>query len=210
MQIGQNPEIVTYIEGEGKTARRHAALVIGSRYLEIHAGEDDEPLLTLAFAQPPVIDECVVCHFAERAHGKPTTMTHPPCPRFVAPPPKAVVRFEENLQIIHDVPHASHVFTAEELAGMPALGITPSAVYPGGKIPGGRWEFSARDVAIVKGQIEPAAGDDSSRPFMVPLGASVVAGTATEGLTGTAPDGENKPKTEPDPNAGGEGGGTVQ
>jgi hypothetical protein len=212
MQIGQNPEIVTYIEGEGATAKRHAALVIGSRYLELHAGQDDEPLLSLAFTQPPVADECARCHHPERAHGKPTTMTNPPCEQFVAPPPKAVVNFEENLRIVHDVPHVSHEFTADDLARMPELGITHQAVYPGGKIAGGRWEFSARDVAVAKELIYPAV-DVASRPGLVPVGEGLqsipavsVSGTVTS--VSTAPVVEKPKDPDPDPNAGGSGDGT--
>lgn len=166
-RIGQNPEIVTYVEGDGK---QHTAIVIGSRYIEHHAGQNDEPLLTLAFASQHVPDECARCQQPEHRHGKPSTLLTPPCPEFIPPAPKPVIGFEQNLHVVHDVPHSSHEFGDDLLAELGKKGIT----YPGNKIPGGRWvEYTARDLAVKGGLIRPPSGTKEEDSTQVDTATSI-------------------------------------
>jgi hypothetical protein len=109
---------VVYVQGDAK----FLALVIGSRSLEHHLGEDDEPMLHLVFVQKQ-----------KDAFGKDIE-------------PTVGGIGEMNLvRVEHDVPHFSHEFSDEQKEAIQKSGVTFDAVYPGGKIPGGRWMFPGEE-----------------------------------------------------------------
>lgn len=119
----------------------YAGLVVKSRILDHHLGSSDEPLLSVIVVKPPVIDECIHCHFAERYHGKPypPEAPHQPCNDFEgrpAPEPADLLAFAHP---IADVPHESHEFTEAQLQSLQNSGVSIGIAYPGNRIPGARW-----------------------------------------------------------------------
>lgn len=133
-KFGNLPEVVVFTE----FGVEHKALVIGSRELEHHTGENGEQLLNLVIVKPVVRDECVKCHFPERNHGKPFPpgASNRPCDSFEGVGVVAAVNPSEYVHIATDVAHESHAFTEGQLTKLAAKGL---AAYPGGQLPGGRW-----------------------------------------------------------------------
>lgn len=175
------PEVVIYSE----FGVEHKALVVGSRTVEHHAGENDEPMLNLVIVKPVVLDECVKCHFPERNHGKPYPpgASHRPCDSFEGIAPVASVNPAEYIHIQTDVPHESHKFTEEQILALQKQGLT---AYPGGALPGGRWrEVDAGGipippvVAIEDGAIEVPQVESASRSTPATGGEAVPEGEKT-------------------------------
>jgi hypothetical protein len=119
---------VIYVEG----GKEYLALVVGTRSLEHHEGENDEPLLNLAFVKE-VLDGA----------GNVRNVT-------------GTVREPELVQFRHDIAHESHAFSDEAREALTKSG----NMYPGGEIPGGRWreipEPGKPSADVSKGDSAPA------------------------------------------------------
>jgi hypothetical protein len=139
-KFGNLPEVVKYIE----FGKEHFAFPIASRDLEHHLGSNNEPLLTLVIAKPPL------------------DPTDPLRKRLLdhLPPGFPV---SEAVHVVYDVAHGSHEFGHDSMQALAQQGITVAQVYPGGKIPGGRWrELTAEDAeSLVRSDIVPI---DQAKP----------------------------------------------
>jgi hypothetical protein len=128
-KFGNLPVVVIFIE----FGREHYALPLGSKSLPHHLGENEEPLLDLVIVQP-VLDPL------DPEHKKALNIV-------------GTSRQGELARIMNDVPHESHAFSDANVAALTQQGITVSAVYPGGQIPGGRWrEVSSAELAAWLGE----------------------------------------------------------
>lgn len=136
-KFGNLPEVVIYTE----FGIEHKALVIGSRELEHHTGENDEQLLNLVIVKPLVTDACANCGNRRVFHGKPAPAHLRVCAEFVEPEPQTSIDLNTLVHIQTDVAHESHTFSAEQIAELANKGLT---AYPGGQLPGGRWRRLGR------------------------------------------------------------------
>lgn len=139
-QFGNLPEVVIFTE----FGKEHKALVIGARSIEHHDGANDEPLLNLVIVQPLIADACADCGNRRVYHGKPAPVHLRVCKEFVEPDPQPTVNLNDLVQIVTDVAHESHEFSADQLIALHKQGL---AAYPGGSYPGGRWREIAEPIA---------------------------------------------------------------
>lgn len=107
------------------------ALVLSTRELEHHSGENGEPLINLAFVKQ-----------VKNGAGDVVNVS-------------GSSREAEQIQFRHDIAHESHEFSADAKEELTRLGLLP----PGGSIPGGRYvEASVLKSEIVASV--PASGSD--------------------------------------------------
>lgn len=171
-KFGNLPEVVKYTE----FGKEHFALVIGSRELEHHAGENDEPMLSLVIVKP-VLDP--TDHKTELKIA-------------------GTSREGDLVTIVHDVPHESHAFSAEQLDAMHKTGITVAQVYPGNAIPGGRWHGRDEVVAEADEEVLPVG---AVTPETVDKPTEIVLGTGADATPIVPADAQDTGKVEEEANA---------
>lgn len=129
------------------------ALVVGSRELEHHAGENGEPLLNLVFVRE-----------VKNGAGEVINVS-------------GSSREADAVQFRHDIAHESHAFSEDAKAELIKKGLLP----PGGEVPGGRYVEAGYHDLEAKDSAEPVAEVSEAPVISEPAAAAQPAEASGEG-----------------------------